>query len=317
MVSEIKQEAELELDPTRIQHSGFFGVIGLIISSWVGTWIGALAMASTGIAIFAALGWATAGLVVVPLYGLTFAAIGTSRARDSVIRRTGTQVLEPDHPLSRAVAHLSSKLEIPPPLVGIYPDADMNAFAAGSSPDKAVVSFSKGLLGGMPAGEILAVAAHELGHIVNRDMRRMQYATSFQNSLTWYLAWTNRGQVFMRWCLSTIGEMMLMRLSRKREYFADATAAALVGKDRMIAALKRLEGDPVKPTAEHLAYARIMIRMNPHVWFSTHPSTEDRIRALEEETYLSRLAMRPKAVAPPDPSKNSGEVGVKAEVVAP
>ncbi|TRL37599.1 M48 family metalloprotease [Methylosinus sporium] len=285
----IQQPVRRELDGSRLGHNGIFQAIGLLISAWIGVLVGAVLMAATGIGIIGTVGLLTSGIWAVPLFGFVFAAVGVSRARDSAIRQTSTDILPADHPLARTVITLASTLGLPAPLVGIYPDDDLNAFAAGSKPTKAVVSFSKGLTERMPPREIIAIAAHEVAHIANRDMRRMQFATSFQNALTWYFGWTNRGQMLARWLLSTGGELIVLRLSRKREYWADATAAALVGKDAMISALRTLNGDPVKPTAERLAYARLMIRANPRTWFSTHPSIADRITAIEKETYMRRL----------------------------
>jgi heat shock protein HtpX len=278
-----------ELDGSRLGHSGFLLGLGLLLSAWIGLIVGAILMALSGVGAVAGLGMVTTGIWAVPVFGFAFAAVGVSRARDSVIRSTSTQILPADHPLTKAVTTLTSQIGLPAPLVGIYPDDDLNAFAAGSKPSKAVVSFSRGLTERMPAREILAIAAHEVAHIANSDMRRMQFASSFQSALTWYFGWTDRGQTFVRWVLSTIGELLILRLSRSREYWADATSAALVGKEAMISALRTLDGDPVQPTAERLAYARLMIRANPRTWFSTHPSIADRITALEQETYMRRL----------------------------
>jgi heat shock protein HtpX len=91
------------------------------------------------------------------------------------IRETGTQVLPDNHPLTRMVHVLARQLQLPEmPLVGIYPDQDMNAFAAGTGPKEAVVSFSQGLVDGCTNRELMAIAAYEVAHIAKNDMRRMQ-----------------------------------------------------------------------------------------------------------------------------------------------
>ena len=281
-----------ELDPTRLKRGSFLLKVGLILSAWAGIAIGTIIMVPSGTAAVGFVGGTTVGWWAVPLFGFVFGAVGLARARDHFIRQTKTELVGPDHILSRAVSALATKVNLPPPQVGIYPDKALNAFAAGSSPEKAVVSFSRGLVDQLPARELLAIAAHEVAHIANNDMRRMQMATSFQKALTWYLGWTDRGQTIARWVLGIVGEIMLKRLSRSREYWADATAAALVGKEPMVNALRRLGGDPIEPSAEHWSYARMMIRANGRTVFSTHPSIEERIEALETERFMRQLPYR-------------------------
>jgi heat shock protein HtpX len=272
------------LDPTRLKRGGFGHKLILILSAEVGL-VTATILTAGGAAPL------LMGFLVVPVFGLTMGYVGLSRARDRVVKDTSTNVLPADHPLTRAVHGMAAELHLPAPHVGIYPDDDINAFAAGSGPNKAVVSFSRGLVNRCTQRELLAIAAHELAHIANNDMRRMQYAWSFQNALTWYMMF-ERARAFVRWLLGTVGEMLLLRLSRTREYWADATAAALLGKEPMIEALRRLDGDPVKPSASRLAYARMMIRSNPGEMFSTHPTIANRIKALEQDLYVRRLPFR-------------------------
>jgi heat shock protein HtpX len=282
-----------ELDTSRLKRGGFLLGLGLVISSWIGLVIGALGMAGTLIALPAAAAWLAIGFFAVPLFGLLFGSVGMRMALGGTIRKLGVRIIPPDgHPVESMVAALAARMGLPRPQVGIYPDDDVNAFAAGSSPHKALVAFTQGAIDRMEPGELMAVAAHELAHVANRDMMRLQFATSFQKSLTWFVGWTDRGQSFVRWLLGFVGELLVLKLSRQREFWADATAAAVVGPERMIAALRRLDGDPVEPSAKRLAYARLMIRPNPRTWFSTHPPIPDRIRALHDGTYLNRLPYR-------------------------
>jgi len=280
-----EQAAVRRLDPTRLKHGGFLHKIVLIISAEMGLVMGTIYSMGAGTPLLA-------GFLAVPLFGLTMGYFGLSRARDRVIKGTSTKILPNDHPLTRAVHGMAAELKLPAmPQVGVYPDQDINAFAAGSGPRKAVVSFSQGLLDTCTNRELLAIAAHELAHIANNDMRRMQYAWSFQNALTWYMLFEG-ARATVRWFLSTLGEVLILRLSRKREFWADATSAALLGKEPMIEALRRLDGDPIEPPASKLAYARLMIRSNPKEWLSTHPTIENRIEALERDVYLKKLPFR-------------------------
>jgi heat shock protein HtpX len=274
-----------QLDPSRLKHGGFAQKLGLIVSAEFGLLV---ALIFTGGAAAPLL----LGIFVVPAFGLVMGYVGLSRSRDRVIRSTDTRLLPDDHPLTRIVHMLAQELRLPAmPKVGIYPDKDINAFAAGAGRTKAVVSFSQGLIDRCSRRELMAIAAHEVAHIANNDMRRMQFAWSFQNALTWYMMF-ERARSFVRWILGTVGEMMILRLSRKREYWADATAAALLGPEPMIEALRRLGSDTVEPPASKLAYAKMMIRSHPKEWWSTHPTIENRIEALEQARYICKLPYR-------------------------
>jgi len=294
------QDLRPELDASRLATGGLGTGVVLVFSAWIGVAIGTVVTGITSgpitaIAVF------FNGLWAAPAFGFVFGAIGLRSARDRVLHATGSRPVDASHPLSVTVGRLAERLNVPKPYVGIHPDEDLNAYACGSGPGKAAVSFTRGLVDRMPEDELAAIAAHELAHIVNNDMRRMQWALSFQRSLTWYLAFTERGQSLARWLLGPVGELMIMKLSRTREYWADATAAALVGPDKVIAALERLHTDPVVPSAERLAYARLMIRANPASWFATHPPLEDRIAAVRNGTYTNRLPYRGRPAEDRDP----------------
>jgi heat shock protein HtpX len=291
------EDTAWKLDTRRIQKTGILDGIVLTVSAWCGVLIATFfALLSVSVLSIAGIVFAGgvffAGIFAVPLFGFLFAAIGMSRARDGVLRETRTQLLPLSHPLRQGVVDLAAKLDLPPPLVGIYPDNDINAFAAGSGPHKAAVSFSQGLVDRGEWHEIMAIAAHEVAHIANNDMRRLQRASSFQRAMTWYMAWWHRGREALAWVFATIGQLLVLRLSRQREYWADATAAALVGRENMIAALELLERDAVEPSAARLAYARMMIRANPRELLSTHPPLPKRIAALKSGEYMRKLPFR-------------------------
>jgi len=276
------EQARPRLDPARLKHGGFGQKLLLILSAELGLLV---AVIFTGGAAAPLL----AGIVAVPLYGLVMGYVGLAFSRGRIIRTTNTKLLHAEHPLTRIVHMLAAELHLPSmPQVGIYPDDDMNAFAAGSGRKKAVVSFSKGLIERCTNREIMAIAAHEVAHIANNDMRRLQFAWSFQNALTWFL-FVERARQIARWMLGTVGELMIMKLSRNREYWADATAAALLGPEPMIEALRKLGGDSIEPPASKLTYARLMIRSHPKEWFATHPPIDERIEAVKQGAFTRRL----------------------------
>ncbi|WP_194456312.1 M48 family metalloprotease [Bradyrhizobium sp. CCBAU 53421] len=132
------------------------------------------------------------------------------------------------------------------PKVGNYRDQDMNALAEGSRRWKAIVSFSQDYVEQAISRKLMAIAAHEVAHIANNDIRRTQYAWSFKDALTRYMLF-ERALAFTRWTVSWAAELPVLKQPRKREFWADAAAAALLGRESVIETRRGLDGDPVEP----------------------------------------------------------------------
>src|SRR5262249_35027742 len=156
---------------SRLGKGGFGHKVVLLLSAEVGLVVGALLSAGIAAPLIAVGFWA------VPLFGFVMAGGGVLRARGQAIRATRAEELPHDHPPTRAVHNIARELSLPAmPKVGIYPADELNAFAAGKDAANSVVSFSRGLTERCSAPEILAIAAHEVAHIANNDMRRLQFA---------------------------------------------------------------------------------------------------------------------------------------------
>ena len=192
------------------------------------------------------------------------------------------------------------------PQVGIYESADMNAFATGFSRNHALVAFSSALIESMDEKSIAAVAAHEISHIANGDMITLTLVQSVVNTIinliTIPLKFVNIVAIFdenvgalvcvvvtlFRLILTAIliflGSLVLKAFSRHREFKADALAAKLLNKEAMIAALEQLSHDTTRAPKTQTAYASFKIHSPSRVWdlFSTHPSIDRRIRALQK-----------------------------------
>ncbi len=159
-----------------------------------------------------------------------------------------------------SVAQMARQNNISMPEVGIYTSEDPNAFATGPSKNRSLIAVSTGLLSAMTSSEIEGVIAHEMSHILNGDMVTM---TLLQGVLNTFVIFFARiiGEIIDRYIfknedghgwgyfLSTIvleillgmlASLILMSFSRYREYRADEGSSRLVGKDKMILALKRL-----------------------------------------------------------------------------
>jgi heat shock protein HtpX len=186
------------------------------------------------------------------------------------------------------------------PEVGIYPSDEVNAFATGPTKARSLIAVSAGLLSGMSRDEVEGVVAHEVAHIQNGDMVTM---TLLQGVINTFVIFLSRVAAFfvsrlvreeigtlvyyavaigLQICLSILGMLIVMAYSRHREYRADAGAAELAGRDKMIAALHRLRSnvDRVDTSQQSLATMKISGGRGVFALFSSHPPLEERIRRL-------------------------------------
>lgn len=200
------------------------------------------------------------------------------------------------------VRRLAARAGVPVPRVYIIPTQTPNAFATGRNPRHAVVAVTEGILHLLDDEELEAVLAHELAHVVNRDILIATIAATLAGAITYLAHMAQWGAMFGRRgdghgnplvavlfaILAPIGALLVqMAVSRAREFHADATGARLVGKPSALArALRKLEaGARVLPMEANPATAHLFI-VNPLTGqglsrlFSTHPPVEERIARL-------------------------------------
>lgn len=204
---------------------------------------------------------------------------------------------------------LSSGLQHKPKLY-VVEDKQPNAFATGRNPEHAVICVTTGLLEKLDYYELEGVIAHEMSHIKNYDIMlsaivtvMVGFVVMLADMVSRILFWggdrdrDNKGNPILMiiglicLILSPIfGKLMQLAISRKREYLADATAVELTrNPDGLISALRKLESDTSQLKVANTATENMYI-VNPFKqkkakkktsWFSTHPSIEDRIEALQ------------------------------------
>ncbi len=200
-------------------------------------------------------------------------------------------------------ANLCRKMGIPMPRLWVLPEDSPNAFATGRDPNHSSVAVSAGLLELMDDREVEAVIAHELGHILNRDILVSSIAATIGSAITFL----GRMAFFMGGRSnddeeggSPIGGLVMMivapiaalliqlAISRTREFGADAAAAKYTGSaGNMISALRKLETwshripMDASPATAHMYIIAPFSGASMMKLFSTHPATEDRIAALE------------------------------------
>ncbi len=200
------------------------------------------------------------------------------------------------------VRNLAQRMELPMPKLYVIADDSPNAFATGRNPSHASVAFTVGILKIMNDNEIEGVVAHELGHVLHRDILISSVAATLAAAIT-FLArmafWfggsrdeEDRGgpvAAIAMMILAPIAAMLIqMAISRSREYDADAASAKYVGSpyplinglQKLDTWSKRIPMDATPSTA-HLFIIKPFTGQSLMRLFSTHPSTEDRIARLQ------------------------------------
>ncbi len=252
-------------------------------------------------------------LIFALVFGMGGSFISLALSKWTAKRISGAQVIkepanETERWLVRTVSELAAKSNIGMPEVAIFPSDDMNAFATGMSRNKSLVAVSAGLLRRMDREKVKAVLAHEVAHAANGDMITLALIQGVVNTFVLFLSRVightvdrvvfknERGHGPAFWITTIIAEIVLAVLasiivfyfSRKREYRADNSAAALVGKKPMIGALEALKASVRQPhLPDKLAAFGISgtKRSGIKALFSTHPDLEDRVAVLEASAY--------------------------------
>ena len=206
--------------------------------------------------------------------------------------------------LLRMVHRLAADADMPPPRVYVIDNDQPNAFATGRNPETAAVAATTGLLQRMSRDEIAAVMAHELAHIRNYDTLIMTITATFAGAISmlanfafFFRGGRNQGAGGVIAMLAVMilaplaAALVQMAISRSREYEADRVGAEIVGNPLWLAAaLEKIQGFASRidnDEAERNPATAHMFIINPlHVHkrdklFSTHPSTHNRIAALE------------------------------------
>jgi heat shock protein HtpX len=230
-------------------------------------------------------GFAAAGVIGVPLWATVFGFFGMGRARASTLKALGFEPLGPEVFLVQSCERFARALNIQPPQLGTM--EGFNAFAMGTDRNDATITLGRPLLAALTPEEAEAVLAHEIAHVVSGDMKRMMLMRTFQNATVWFMMAQGLKQC-VRWVICWAAELYILAFSRKREYWADTIGAALTSKEAMTGVLRKLDQGPPLTDAENM-HARFMVRGRISGLFSTHPSGEERIAAIEAETYLRQL----------------------------
>ena len=211
------------------------------------------------------------------------------------------------------VGRLAAMTGLPKPRVAIIDTPVPNAMATGRNPKHSLVAVTTGILQTLDNEELEAVLAHEMSHVIHRDMRVMAMASFFATVASFIVQsglWgglyggyggdredRDRGSSFIFiflvsvvvWAISFV---LIRTLSRYREYSADRGSAIITGQpSKLASALVKISGRMQRiPDADlrsveagnTLMIFPALSRGSISEIFSTHPSLEHRLAKLQE-----------------------------------
>ena len=249
-------------------------------------------------------------LAFAAIMGFGGAFISLAMSKWSAKRMSGAVVIEEAHTpteiwLMKTVREQADAVGIKMPEVAVFNSPEVNAFATGMTKNSSLVAVSTGLLNAMTKDEAEAVLAHEVSHIANGDMVTLTLIQGVVNTFVMFLSRvigyavdkiifkTERGtgpaffvtMIIAELVLGVLASMIVMWFSRQREFRADAGAAKLSGRGKMIAALERLQAQH-EPSVLPKQMAAFGISGGGGGFaklFSSHPSLDDRIAALRQQ----------------------------------
>jgi len=248
-------------------------------------------------------------LAFAAIMGFGGAFISLAISKWSAKRMSGAVVIEEARTpteiwLIKTVRQQADAVGIKMPEVAVFNSPEVNAFATGMTKNSSLVAVSTGLLNAMTKDEAEAVLAHEVSHIANGDMVTLTLIQGVVNTFVMFLSRvigytvdkvifkTERGtgpaffvtMIIAELVLGVLASMIVMWFSRQREFRADAGAAKLSGRGKMIAALERLQAQhepsvlPKQMAAFGISGGGGFAKL-----FSSHPSLDDRIAALRQQ----------------------------------
>jgi heat shock protein HtpX len=210
---------------------------------------------------------------------------------------------EPD--LYNLLENLAISRGLRTPTLRVIDNDSLNAFATGLHEGQYSITVTRGLVAALTRDELEAVLAHELTHVINKDVRTMVIASIFAGIISVIAELVFRGLIYSRGggkrdnknalpliliglAFAAVGFALAivirMMLSRTREFVADAGAVELTkNPDAMISALRKVEGRSSLKGPDELQ--QLFLDNQPdgiglEGLFASHPPIQKRIDAL-------------------------------------
>jgi len=250
-------------------------------------------------------------MVMAAIFGFGGSFISLLISKWMAKRSTGAHVIEqPRNELEQwlvtTVHRQAERAGIGKPEVAIYDAPEINAFATGANRNNALVAVSTGLLRSMSRDEAEAVLGHEVTHVANGDMVTMALIQGVLNTFVIVLSRVvgrvidgfisgNRESsgggigyfitvLVLDIVFGLFASMIAMAFSRHREFRADAGGADLAGREKMVAALRRLSqnhGQSSLPSQIQAFGISGAVGHGMRRLMMSHPPLEERIAALQ------------------------------------
>jgi heat shock protein HtpX len=248
------------------------------------------------------------GLVIAFLFAAVMNFVSYWWSDKIVLRMYRAQEVGPGHRLFGIVERLTRQAMLPMPKVYVIPDPSPNAFATGRNPDHAAVAATEGILQILSDNELEGVIAHELSHVKHRDILTSSVAATLAAAImmlarmaqfaAFFGGYGGRGDgrdrgnnpiaLLATLILAPLAAVVIqMWISRTREYAADAGGAQIAGNPYgLVEALKKIDAVSKRvpldanPATAHMFIIKPFAGAGLMSLFSSHPPTEDRIRAL-------------------------------------
>jgi len=248
-------------------------------------------------------------IIFAAVFGFGGSFISLAISKWTAKRLTGAKVItsprdEAEAWLVETVKNQARVAGIGMPEVAIYDAPDVNAFATGARRNHALVAVSTGLLRSMSRDEAEAVLAHEVSHVANGDMITLALIQGVVNTFVIVLSRvvghfvdrvifkTEQGHgpgfyivsILAQIVFGILASTIVFWFSRQREFRADAGGARLAGREKMVAALEKLQRSVNQP---HLPDQMAAFGISGGIGhgikrlFMTHPPLEERIAALK------------------------------------
>ena len=220
---------------------------------------------------------------------------------DVVLRSSHAVEIErqQDPRLFNLVEEVATRAGMPMPRVYVMETPQPNAFATGRNPKHAAVAVTTGIRQMLSERELRAVLGHELAHVSNRDILTSSIVATIASAISMIsfmaMFFGGRRNMIASLVVMLVAPMaagiIQAAVSRSREFEADHDGAQFVGDPMALAsALAKIERGvqmaprQVSEATAHLYIASPFGGLNASRLFSTHPSTEERIRRLEAMT---------------------------------
>ena len=235
------------------------------------------------------------------IFAIVFPLITYNFSSSIAIMSVGAREVnrEKNRDIYNLVEGLTIAAGLPLPKIYIMESEQINAFASGKNPEKAIICLTTGAIQKLERRELEAVISHELSHIANYDIRYMTLVSVLVGMVSII------SHIFLRGlpmkdskdkkenALMIIGvllaifaplsvKLVQLAISREREYAADATAVKFTRYPKALAnALKKIKDDSIVEKKVNEAVSSLFFANPLNKITSTHPPIEERIKRIE------------------------------------